>query len=163
MDECLGLMDQLQLAKIHLVGYSFGGLLAAILASQHPDRIVNVLLLAPAIDNFSRNYAGLASHEWPMPRAYVEELQAYTARPPIVCPTTLVHGLLDHDRAGSAPWRIQEWAEQQAFRHVYFLDGVDHSLRGWVPVPLNHRQSERSITFTYVVQQWLFRPEPDSK
>ncbi len=161
LEECLGLMDQLQLANIHLVGYSYGGLLAAILASQHPDRIVSLLLLAPAIDNFARNYARLPLHEWPMPREYVEELRVYPARPQIVCPTTLVHGLLDHDRAGSAPWRIQEWAAQQPFRHVYFLDGVGHSLAGWLPVPSNHRQSERMPTFTHVVQQWLDDPIPD--
>ena len=40
-----------------------GGLLAAILASQQPERIANVLLLAPAIDNFTRNYEGRSPHD----------------------------------------------------------------------------------------------------
>ena len=149
------MLDRLQLANIHLVGYSFGGLLAAILASQYPDRIVNLLLLAPAIDNFIRNYAARAPHEWPMPREYVEELRSYPARPQIVRPTTLVHGMLDHDRAGSAPWRIQQWAAEQPFRHVYFLDRVDHSLAGWLPAAVSDSQPERSPTFIHVVQQWL--------
>jgi pimeloyl-ACP methyl ester carboxylesterase len=155
LEQCLGMLDRLQLVKVHLVGYSFGGLLAAILASQHPDRIVNLLLLAPAIDNFIRNYAGRGSHEWPMPREYVEELQSYPARPRIVRPTTLVHGMLDHDRAGSAPWRIQQWAAEQPFQHVYFLEGVDHSLTGWLAAPVSDSRPDRFPSFSHVLQQWL--------
>src|SRR4051794_34481151 len=91
--------------KVHLVGYSFGGLLGAILAARRLDLIANVLLLAPAIDNYARNYEGRDPASWRMPRRYVEELQEYPARPDIVRSTTLVHGLLDDDSGGSAPWR----------------------------------------------------------
>ncbi len=122
--------------KVHLVGYSFGGLLGAILAAQRPDIIGNVLLLAPAIDNYARNYEGRDPARWRMPRRYVEELKEYPARPDIVRPTTLVHGLLDVDSAGSAPWRVQRWKEEQSFRSVYFLDGVDHYLEPWLSVPV---------------------------
>lgn len=121
--------------KVHLVGYSFGGLLAALLAARRPDIVGNVLLLAPAIDNYARNYEGRDPAGWRMPRAYVEELQAYPARPDIVRPTTLIHGLLDLDSDGSAPWRVQRWEAEQSFRRVYFLDGVDHSLEPWLSAP----------------------------
>lgn len=119
--------------KAHLVGYSFGGLLGAILAARRPDIIGNVLLLAPAIDNWARNYEGRDPASWRMPPEYVEELRTYPARPNVVRPTTLVHGVLDRDDEGSAPWRVQQWAEEQPFRSVYFLDGVGHSLEPWLP------------------------------
>jgi pimeloyl-ACP methyl ester carboxylesterase len=57
--------------KVHVVGYSFGGLLAAILAAMRPDIIANVLLLAPAIDNYARNYEGRDPASWHVPREYV--------------------------------------------------------------------------------------------
>jgi pimeloyl-ACP methyl ester carboxylesterase len=117
---------------VHVVGYSYGGLLAAWLAEKRPDLIANVLLLAPAIDNYARNYEGRDPESWRMPRDYVEELRSYPARPKIVRPTTLVHGLLDDDRGGSAPWRIREWAAEQPFRSVFLLPGVDHSLEPWL-------------------------------
>jgi pimeloyl-ACP methyl ester carboxylesterase len=54
LTEFHNLIDLTGPARVHLVGYSFGGLLAAILASQRPERIGNVLLIAPAIDNYIR-------------------------------------------------------------------------------------------------------------
>jgi pimeloyl-ACP methyl ester carboxylesterase len=131
--------------KVHLVGYSFGGLLAAILAARRPDIIGNVLLLAPAIDNYARNYEGRDPGRWRMSRRYVEELQEYPARPDIVRPTTLVHGLLDVDREGSAPWRVRRWKEEQSFRSVHFLDGVDHSLEPWLSGPARTNDRGRDV------------------
>lgn len=51
----------------HLVGYSFGGLLCALLAERSPELVDRVLLLAPAIDNYTRNYAGKDPADWQMP------------------------------------------------------------------------------------------------
>ncbi len=45
--------------KAHIVGYSFGGLLAALLAERRPDIIANVLLFlhsAIGVQPFSSNY-----------------------------------------------------------------------------------------------------------
>lgn len=42
--------------RAHLVGYSVGGLLAAAFAVRHPELTASLLLLAPAIDNFDRNF-----------------------------------------------------------------------------------------------------------
>lgn len=131
--------------KVHLVGYSFGGLLAALLAARRPDIVGNVLLLAPAIDNYARNYEGRDPATWHMPRGYVEELQAYPARPDVVRPTTLVHGLMDVDGAGSAPWRVRRWQEEQSFRGVHFLDGVDHSLEPWLSAPAHTNGRWRDV------------------
>jgi esterase/lipase len=117
--------------QIRVVGYSFGGLLAAIWGQKQPARIAKMLLLAPAIDNVERNYAG-DSATWRMPMDYVEELRAYPSRPSIRRPTTLVHGRLDNDQGGSAPERIERWANEQAFTAVFLLPGVDHSLEPWL-------------------------------
>ncbi len=109
-------------------------------------------MLAPAIDNYARNYEGRDPVSWRMPREYVEELQTYPARPNIVLPTTLVHGLLDVDREGSAPWRVQQWAAEQSFRRAYFLDGVDHSLDPWLSEPSwTNGRSGNVPTFQQVV------------
>lgn len=118
--------------KVHVVGYSFGGWLAALLAERQPESIVGALLLAPAIDNFARNYEQRNPADWHMPRSYVEELRGYEPRPRIICPTTLVHGCLDDDSGGAAPWRIREWARQEPFQSVYLLRGVGHSLEPWL-------------------------------
>jgi pimeloyl-ACP methyl ester carboxylesterase len=131
--------------KVHLVGYSFGGLLGVILATRRPDIVGNVLLLAPAIDNYARNYEGRDPATWRMPRGYVEELQEYPARPDIVRPTTLVHGLLDVDSGGSAPWRVRRWQEEQSFRGVHLLDGVDHSLEPWLSAPARTSDGRRDV------------------
>jgi hypothetical protein len=67
-----------------------------------------------------------------MPESYVQELQSYPARPRVVRPTTVVHGRLDADEGGSAPWRIEEWGADQPFQRVLLLPGVDHSLEPWL-------------------------------
>jgi pimeloyl-ACP methyl ester carboxylesterase len=42
------LLDELKLDKVNLVGFSMGGLLAARLASQYPNRVKKLVLVAPA-------------------------------------------------------------------------------------------------------------------
>jgi pimeloyl-ACP methyl ester carboxylesterase len=44
----LDFLDQLDIDSVHLVGYSMGGMLAAKVASQSPDRVRTLTLLAPA-------------------------------------------------------------------------------------------------------------------
>ncbi len=130
-----GLSEHLKSASgrtTHLVGYSFGGLLCALLAERHPELVDRVLLLAPAIDNYARNYAGKDQADWQMPIDFAVDLSTYPERPSIKRPTTLVHGLLDNDHGGSAPWRIEEWAKQERFAAVHLLSGVDHSLEPWL-------------------------------
>jgi dienelactone hydrolase len=135
--------------RIDLIGFSFGGLLAAIFAERFPDRVGNMLLFAPAIDNFERNYQGRPESDWIMPAAFVEELCTYPARPSITRPTTLVHGSLDNDSGGCAWWRIERWASEQRFRKIYLLDGVEHSLEPWLG-----RQDDADLT----VQSSLTQP-----
>jgi pimeloyl-ACP methyl ester carboxylesterase len=132
LDECAELIIRSRPGRAHVIGFSFGGLLAALLAEQHPELVTNVLLLAPAIDNFARNYEGRTREDWFMPESFVEEILRYPARPRITRPTTVVHGLLDNDTAGCSPWRIKRWAEEQRFENIYFLPNVPHSMEPWI-------------------------------
>ena len=45
VDQTLGLMDNLSLEKVHLVGNSFGGSIALRLAAEHPDRVGKIVLM----------------------------------------------------------------------------------------------------------------------
>ncbi|MFE3838794.1 alpha/beta fold hydrolase [Pseudogemmobacter sonorensis] len=42
------LLDQLELEKVHLVGHSFGGWIAAEIAAFYPERLASLQLIAPA-------------------------------------------------------------------------------------------------------------------
>jgi non-heme chloroperoxidase len=43
------LLDALKLERVHLVGYSYGGLTALLFATQHPERLRSLTLAEPAI------------------------------------------------------------------------------------------------------------------
>jgi hypothetical protein len=64
--------------RVLLVGSSYGGLAAAYVAEQHPDRLVGLLLLAPALHRNERPVA-----------------DASALRPPKGVPTILIHGIHD--------------------------------------------------------------------
>lgn len=110
-----------------VIGFSVGGLLAALFQEQHPGLVKRVVLMAPAIDNFARNFANSHPNQWFMPREYVEELRRMSSRPKIKVPALLIHGSLDDDNGGSALWRMQEWASEEQFHAIYFPESVGHS------------------------------------
>jgi len=118
-----------------VVGCSFGGLLASLFQERFPELVGRMVLLAPAIDNFARNYSGVPEAERRMPQDFVSELHSLPARPAIKVPTALLHGLLDDDKGGSAPWRAREWTAAQGFSAAHFPEGVDHSLEPWLSAP----------------------------
>lgn len=45
VDQVVGLMDTLDLAKVHLVGNSFGGAIALRIAARYPDRVGRLVLM----------------------------------------------------------------------------------------------------------------------
>mmetsp|Transcript_2504 Transcript_2504/g.4620 ORF Transcript_2504/g.4620 Transcript_2504/m.4620 type:complete len:250 (-) Transcript_2504:129-878(-) len=118
-----------------VVGCSFGGWLASILQDRRPDLFGRAILLAPAIDNYQRNYEGVARECWHMPTGFVEDVHSLPKRPTIRIPTKLLHGLMDNDAGGSAVWRIREWLDQSSHMAAYFPGGVDHSLEPWLSQP----------------------------
>ncbi|MEU6189395.1 alpha/beta fold hydrolase [Nocardia sp. NPDC047038] len=46
-DAVLGLLDDLHLERVHLLGNSMGGAVATLLALEHPDRVDRLVLMAP--------------------------------------------------------------------------------------------------------------------
>eukprot|EP00434_Breviolum_minutum_P034087 symbB.v1.2.030165.t1/scaffold3356.1/size58521/6 len=97
-----------------LLGFSVGGFVVANFQERWPHLVKRAVLLAPAIDNFERNFEGKAEQEWYMPTSYV--------------PTMLVHGECETDDGGSALWRVQQWAETEIFTQCFFPIGLGHSM-----------------------------------
>ena len=110
-----------------IVGFSVGGFIAALFQERWPDLVERVILLAPAIDNYERNFAHVPREKWFMPSAYVSELAELPARPALKVPALLIHGRRDTDGMGSALWRVQKWAETERFEHTFFPD-AGHSM-----------------------------------
>ena len=122
--------------RVFVVGYSVGGLLAAHFAVRAPDRVAGLLLLAPAIDNFERNFEGRPEDAWFMPKVYVEELRAMPSRPGVDTtrvPTYIVHGQKEGDDGGSHPDRVRAWAaEMGATDRLYEPPTTSHSMLPWL-------------------------------
>lgn len=107
-----------------LVGSSYGGLAAAILAQRHPHRFHGLVLCAPA----------LALQEPPAP-------PPGSLRPPEGIPTAILHGVHDdvvpiadsrryRDRA---PDRVRLWELDDGHRLAESLDLLVEVLRTWPP------------------------------
>lgn len=112
--------------KIILVGYSYGGFLAALLGERLEDRIDGILLVAPAIDNYARNKDTLAHH---YSREYADELSKCSVRPDVkkVPHVVCCHGDKDTDAGGSDMWRIQEYCETNEIE-LHVLKRTDHGV-----------------------------------
>ena len=48
VDDAIAIMDELELSQAVLVGFSFGGHLAAMMASNYPERVAAAVLIAPS-------------------------------------------------------------------------------------------------------------------
>mmetsp|Transcript_52259 Transcript_52259/g.138017 ORF Transcript_52259/g.138017 Transcript_52259/m.138017 type:complete len:317 (+) Transcript_52259:107-1057(+) len=130
-----------------VIGCSFGGMLSSVLQERRPDLFSRLVLLAPAIDNFERNYKHNAA-AGPLPVAALEELEKLPPRPRLLVPTKIIHGALDNDEGGSEPRRIDEWVassleedrdgrellarERGGEVEVWHPAGVDHSMEPWL-------------------------------
>jgi len=161
LELCRSIIRNAPEKRVNIIGFSFGGLLGALLAEREPELTNKLLLFAPAIDNFERNYAPVSEDAWIMPRSFVDELLTYPARPRITRPTSLVHGTLDTDQGGCSPWRIERWAQESTFDHIHILNGVDHSLEPWLsrqtppqPIPATPTPHLRDPSLRELVE-WL--------
>lgn len=115
-----------------IVGFSVGGLIAALFQEQYPELVGSVVLIAPAIDNYERNFRDVPKTSWQMPSEYVEELARFPARPVIKVPATLLHGMSDFDGGADMPARVREWASQARFEKCFFPDTLNHFLEPWI-------------------------------
>jgi len=96
--------------ELILVGSSYGGLMAAIYACRHPDRIRRLVLLAPAIN--------------------LDEFTPYRGRT-LTCPVHLYHGRRDDV---VPPEEVRPVAEAVFANLHYHLVEDDHSLHDNFPL-----------------------------
>jgi len=47
--DLLGLIGELSLGPVHLVGHSYGGFISALIAKEHPDAVRSLVLVEPAV------------------------------------------------------------------------------------------------------------------
>jgi pimeloyl-ACP methyl ester carboxylesterase len=88
-----------------LIGSSFGGLMAALFATQHPDQVRKLILLAPAL--------------------MLPEFAQHLPIKPITVPTVLVHGRQDT----VVPLEQIKPLAEKAFRYLtYHIVDDDHRL-----------------------------------
>jgi len=115
-----------------IVGYSVGGLIAALFQEQFPELVGSIVLIAPSIDNYERNYRHVPSVLRAMPAEYVEEMAQLSARPVIKVPAAILHGMLDIDGGVDMPARVKQWTSQAKFEKCYFPETLNHSLEPWI-------------------------------
>ncbi len=92
-----------------LVGSSFGGLMAAVYASLHEERVKSLVLLAPAL--------------------HLESYKSYQSKK-LLIPTTIVHGRQDSVIPLDA---IRDIAEKVYVNHVFHVVEDDHYLHKTFP------------------------------
>ena len=143
VDDTLGLLDVLEMEKAHLVGGSAGGMIAQLLAADHPERVCTLTLLST-----SSNRPGLPAGEPPggaggqlpdnlmrqgLAAASAGDLSTRNAG--VTAPAVVVHGTEDevfplaHGR---------ELAQEIPTARLVVIDGMGH-----VPGPAHaHRIAE---------------------
>lgn len=84
-DDVVGLLDSLAIARAHMVGRSMGGMIAQLMASEHPERTLSLTSIMSSTGN----------HE--LPPATPEVMAALTRRAPH--PSEDEEGFLDHSIA----------------------------------------------------------------
>ncbi|MEV6427828.1 alpha/beta fold hydrolase [Nocardia sp. NPDC051463] len=72
-DAVIGMLDQLELPRVHLLGNSMGGAVATLIALEHPDRVERLVLMAPG--GVGVNVLG------PEPSEGIRRLLEFTADP----------------------------------------------------------------------------------
>lgn len=60
VDQLVRVMDQLQMVRAHIVGFSFGGLVAQSFALKHPDRLEKLVLMSTVYNRTDEELAGVA-------------------------------------------------------------------------------------------------------
>ena len=60
VDQLTRVMDQLQITRAHVVGFSFGGLVAQSFALKHPDRLDKLVLMSTVYDRTKEELAGVS-------------------------------------------------------------------------------------------------------
>lgn len=60
-------LDQRGIAKVHLVGHSYGGMVSTLFASQHPERVRSLVLIDPLHRHFELRHLDSLQRVWGRP------------------------------------------------------------------------------------------------
>ena len=151
------IINMSQNKKIILIGYSFGGLFASWFAEKYPKYIHRLILLAPAIDNYERNFANIK-----LPKdnenfnKYLDDLLSLSSRPnlskEITNKTMIIHGNKDNDQGGGNISRIISWVKQLGnIKKIYYPENINHSLMPWLYLNENKAIKNGFIPVTYLI------------
>ncbi len=104
----IGVLDELGLERVDVVGISYGGLVAYSLAAQHPDRVRRLVLV------------DTPGHAWSMTehRALLRRFGAHTATELFV-PTSVAGIRTLMAIASYRPARVPAWAARQVITSLY--------------------------------------------
>jgi pimeloyl-ACP methyl ester carboxylesterase len=75
-------LDAHGIARIHLVGHSYGGMVSTVFASQHPDRLRSLVLIDPLHRHFELSHLDSLQQQWGRPIEEVllpRDLESYDA------------------------------------------------------------------------------------
>jgi pimeloyl-ACP methyl ester carboxylesterase len=144
----LELLDHLKLDRVHLVGFSMGGWIAATLATQNSHRLKKLVLIAPA---------GLRVPEHPTTdifRLKPEELPAYLVEDLEV----LARCVPDPHGADFLEFLVNDYHEMSSFARLAWERAYDPNLAKWlhriaVPTLLLYGEKDR-ITPVQQSQTW---------
>ncbi len=117
--DVLGLLDALELGPVELIGHSMGGLVAYLLAGDHPDRVSRLILedvaaLLPRKRGVPEHPEGELPYDWEMVLAIRSQIDnpdpAWLGRLGQITAETLVIG------GGPASYIPQDWVAELARR-----------------------------------------------
>ena len=76
-EDARGLLDALEIDRVHMVGHSMGGGEVSALAVRHPDRVASVIYLDGAYDWADRAASGETPEDEPAKAAYPDRFASY--------------------------------------------------------------------------------------
>ena len=119
VDDAVGLLDVLNIDKVHVCGASMGGMIAQILAYKHPSRVLSLTLIMSTTGNPDLPQPKpeiMAQFFAPVPdgrEAYIEET---------VKRGRLIHGTFAYDEDQSREYRAKEYDRS------YYPEGITRQL-----------------------------------
>ena len=119
VDDTVGLLDALNIDKIHVCGVSMGGMLAQVLAYRHPSRVLSLTLIMSTTGNPDLPQSKpeiMAQFFAPVPserEGYIEEM---------VKRDSLIQGTFSFDEDQSREYRTNE------YERSYYPEGIARQL-----------------------------------
>ena len=140
-DDAIGVLDALNIDKVHVCGASMGGMIAQILAYKHPSRVLSLTVIMSTTGNPNLPQAKpeiMAQFFAPVPserEAYIEET---------VKRDSLIHGTFTYDEDQDRDYRTKEYDRS------YYPEGIARQLAA-MAVPGNLKPNLAAIQIPTLV------------